>query len=389
MFTLIFANAFLLILPLSLLLLRYVNAGNINLENSGETLSVKKCCELDEAYDVDTRQCFKLAKHDDFVFEPYDYLRDILSMVDVDYNYDELEFPSNYNISAIGKPYCKSNESDEYVSFNIPVDPDQEPTDDEFGAHDSFRIEFPSHKLFEISQYKFHQDYCVDLAYRYDQYWAVAALFCKQKLSVICKEKNCVRFCCPPSEIGLIDRDILVANFSSAPKLPHRCGISDEADADKSFPVFQDNYNLRYIYGVPECFKSEDLGYTSYILEENEVVKNKNGKIKIGTGYFDYENACVLQTKFTNKNSNITKYSTQINICKPKDVYEQGYLSWVRLVDFQIIPGILIVSTIFLGMLFIYEWRNNRDKLFSCLRICVIFMYFIATGNCCLQEIML
>ena len=83
----------------------------------------------------------------------------------------------------------------------------------------------------------------------------------------------------------------------------------------------------------------------------------------------------------------ITSYSTQINVCKPDDVYEQGYLSWVHLIDFQIIPGILVISTVMLGVLLIYEWINNRDKIFCCLRICVISMNFIFNTALCIVKL--
>ena len=76
------------------------------------------------------------------------------------------------------------------------------------------------------------------------------------------------------------------------------------------------------IYGQPECFKQEDVGYISYVLTDGETVKNKNGEIEIGTGYFDYKDACVVRTKHGNIDQNRSSYSTQINVCKPKNVYD-------------------------------------------------------------------
>ena len=115
-----------------------------------QKLSLKKCCQLDEAYDVDTKKCFKLGR-DEIVFEPYDYFTDILSMVDVDYDYEDVEFPLEYNISGVGKPNCNENGSEEHFAFNIPEDPDPEEIEyRDQGSNDDFRIEFPSHELFEL-----------------------------------------------------------------------------------------------------------------------------------------------------------------------------------------------------------------------------------------------
>ena len=115
-----------------------------------ERLSVKKCCHLNEAYDVETKNCFKI-QDEKVVFEPYDYFADVLSMVDVAYDYENIEFPSDYNIRDVGKPYCNPKDSEEQLLFNIPVDPDLEHRGD-LESNDAFRIEFPSHELFEINQ---------------------------------------------------------------------------------------------------------------------------------------------------------------------------------------------------------------------------------------------
>ena len=357
-----------------------------NTESSSEEtkkLSVKKCCHLDEAYDVETKNCFKI-QNENVVFEPYDYFTDVLSMVDVAYDYENIEFPSEYNISDIGKPYCNPKDSEEQLLFNIPVDPDVELHGD-LESNDAFRIEFPSHELFEISQYKFHQDYCIDLGYRYGQFWSIVAIFCKESLRVTCQRKNCIRFCCPPTYISTLNKEL--RNDNPIKTGPEGCKPIDANDLDKLNPTLEDNENLWRIYGIPECFKLEDQGFVSYLLKEGESVKNKNGEIRIGTGYFDHENSCVVRTEIVNKEENETSYSTQINVCKPDNIYEQGYLSWVRIIDFQIIPAILVISTILLGVLLIYEWINNRDKLFCCLRICVILMNFIFNTVLCIVKL--
>ena len=347
-------------------------------------LLVKKCCQPDEAYSAEIQSCIKVG-NSDFQFASYDYFMDVLSMVEVDYSFDHLQYPTSYHISSNGKPDCNTNDSYEYTSFNIPLEPDEESQYDNFGGTD-FIIEYPSYELFEVSQFKYHRDYCIDLAYKHGRYWAVMAMYCKKRLDVICRQKDCVRFCCPPAHVGLVEENQFAGNSSIAAS--HSC-VPEHDDIRVVAPNFEDDSNLWEIYGVPECFKSDDIGYTTHVLEKKTTIQHENGKLKVGSGYFNYDESCIITTISKNRESNKSVFSMQINICKQTDVYQQGYLSWINLVDFQIIPAILIFATLLLGILVIYEWINNRVKLFSCLRICVIITYFIFNVVLCVVKLQL
>ena len=351
------------------------------------TNSITKCCQNDEFYDVESifnHKCKKLSK-DGFEFTNDDYFIQILkdsSLVQIDdYSY-EYDYPSvsqfSYNVTRIGEPSCAFDEK--HIFINLP---DEEI--DDFRNQD-FQIEYSSQELFEIKNHKFHTDYCIDFTRKNGQYHGLVAIVCEPNLDVICQTKKCLRFCCNPSEI-IVDVD-LVSNSRN----PHVCVPLSDADQDSLLqyalnPIEDDVTDLYYVFGPPKCF--EDGGYTTHDIKGGAEVFNKHGKSKSGTGSFNYENSCISYSKSLEDVSNISIFSTHIKLCVAKDVlnFEQGLQSWKQLIDFKIISGILILSTVLLCALLSFDLIYNRDKLFSALRICVIMMNLLCNCILCVVKI--
>ena len=346
-------------------------------ENGATILELTKCCEKGEVYDTDSHQCTKI-QEDAMQFKLYDYFMDlVLYMVVLDDGnlLSETALPNEYNITKIGRPNCIPGQAHEHILFNI-VDELGEPGNEEF------LIDYPHQELFETRQYKHHSDYCVDVSYRYGRYWGISALFCKEELNVTCQNKKCIRFCCPPS-------------YVYNDKYPDHCQPSQDFeelfevlpklyDEEKRTNIDYNDKEIEFIYSFPEnCSKT--VNWT--ITEDERIAYNKDGNLRIGSGSFNYGNSCIFHVEQSFKESTGSKYSTQIHICDQKDVYQQGYMSWIHLIDFRIIPGILIMASILLGILFAYELINNRDKLFAALRMCVIMMYFIFNLVLCVVKL--
>ena len=343
---------------------------------------------MDEFYSVEDMKCEKMSLKLRFDTRKEDYLSDILTMIDLDdYKHPNLVPPSTYNVSKIGKPNCSAEGFKETLFINIPFDASEEDLDyaDTFNAID-FLIDYPSHDLFETHQYKYHSShsYCIDVTYKNDQYHGIVALFCKKPLNIICERKKCLRFCCEhPSQIVVHDENIF--DNSSSPR-HQRCEFDPDLHTYSLNHVEEDTSNLWLIYGPPDC-DHQTGEFTMHDIEGNQTLYNKNGEIDFGTASYTYNNSCIYHSKEYDFNySNNAIYSTHIQLCIPEDSYKQGYLSWIQLIDFQIISGILILSTILLGILVVYEFVVNRDKLFSALRICVILMYLIVNGVLCVVK---
>ena len=167
---------------------------------------------MDEFYSIPNKRCEKLSLKSRFSSRTDDYLSDILTMLDIDNDkYPNLVSPESYNITKIGTPNCSEEMSTETILINIPFDAVNEDLDynDNFNAVD-FLIDYPSHDLFETTQYKYHSfdSYCVDITFKEtsDQYFAIVAIFCKRPLNEICEDKKCLRFCCEnPSQVVVQD----------------------------------------------------------------------------------------------------------------------------------------------------------------------------------------
>ena len=347
------------------------------------TLNISKCCERDEFYSVPNKRCEKyetLSLKSRFDIRSGDYLSDVLTMLYLDeQKHPNLVYPSAYNITKIRMPDCLAERYTPKV--NVPFEDDNEDLNDADNVNAiDFLIDYPSHDLFEIQQYKYHSSdsYCIDITFKDDQYLGILALFCNIPLDVVCKTKKCLRFCCEhPSEVVVDDESPLRRSFH----LDHQhCELDPDVHLHSLDNVEEEATNLWLIYGPPNC------SFTMHDIEGNQTLYNKNGVIDYGTASYDYNSSCMYQSKQIPAGSSNATYSTHIQLCIPDDSYRKGYLSWIQLIDFQIISGILILSTILLGILVIYEIMVNRDKLFSALRICVIIMYLIINGTLCVVK---
>ena len=266
-------------------------------------LNIVKCCKQNEALDVRTKTCFQKTS------VGYDYLIDLFyySMVHTDNHYGHVLSPNSYNITSIGNPPCDYSQEDLEIVINS-----NEP------GNDQFIIAYPSNELFETHQFKYHSNYCVDVAYAYDQYWGIAAMFCNPNLHLMCQNKTCARFCCSPGQVydeqigyclpawdtGIYQKILRLYQEQSGTEL-----------------YFHDN-QTELIYGVPECFKSYEAGYTSHQLQYDRILYNNDGLLKVGENYFNYEQACIVQIEKLDEYSNNHTYITQANVCAPTRVVE-------------------------------------------------------------------
>ena len=261
-------------------------------------LQITKCCNEDEAYDIRKQECFRKTSDD------YDYLLDLFyySMIHTDNHHDaNLLSPNIYNISSTGSPVC-NYDKEEHLEVIINT---EEP------GNEQFIIAYPSNDLFETHQYKYHKNYCVDVAYGNGQYWGIAAMFCNRNLHLICQRKTCVRFCCAPGEI--YDEQIGNCRPSLDPEIFRN--IPQIYREDTRVKLYTMDNKTEFIYSAPECFKVE--GYTSHVLQQNRILYNSNGHLNVGNSYFNHENACVYQAEQLEKGSHIITYITGANVCIP------------------------------------------------------------------------
>ena len=293
-------------------------------------------------------------------------------------SYSDYSSEYSYNITGIGLPEsCFRDGNERHTLMDLPEGFDY--SDD---SNYDFKLSYPTMEIFEMKLLKYRKDYCIDWSFKNEQFFAIIGLYCDEKLSDICKKKNCLRFCCQPLNI-FVEADSNNNESISGVSGTHRCESINDGDnilrlsnANFDFELamehISDNIPIYSIYDLPSCFTSE--GYTTHDVKQQ--IYNKNGKFLVGTGSFDYENACISYSQNIHPESNISIYTTQIRLCKQTE-FDQGYQYWVELVDIKIISSILILSAILLCALTIFDLINNRDKLFSALRVCVIFSYLV------------
>lgn len=270
-----------LFLALLLLLISFVadeSKGTFENIEISSTLNIAKCCEQDEAFDVRTRSCFRTNSFD------YDYLMDLFyySMVHTDFYFGHVLPPTSYNITSIGKPSCDYSAEDLEIVINS-----NEP------GNDQFIIAYPSNELFETHQFKYHGNYCVDVAYAYDQYWGIAAMFCNKNLQLMCRKKTCVRFCCAPGLVydGQIGYCLPASDTGIDQNIPRL--YQEQSGAE----LYVNNNQTECLYGVPECYKSHEGGYTSHLLQYDRIFYNNEGLLKVGAKSFNYEQGCIVQVE--------------------------------------------------------------------------------------------
>jgi len=265
---------------------------------SHSLLNIAKCCEVNEVFDVQRQACFQKTRE----ANEYDYLMDLYSysMVHTDNNDANVLSPSNYSISSFGNPECDIHTENIEAVINS-----EEP------GNEQFIISYPTNELFETSRFKYHQNFCVDVAYSRNQYWGIAALFCNINLYLTCQRKTCARFCCSPGlvfdeQIGYCRPATDLGIYEVLPRL-----YKEETGSELHF-----NHNeTEFIYGVPDCLKDAEIGYTSHLLQHDQIFYNNNGHLKVGNQYFDHEQVCILQTEHFDSISQRFDYVTHANVC--------------------------------------------------------------------------
>ena len=265
---------------------------------SASLLNITKCCEQNEAFDAQSRTCFqKVAEANE-----YDYLMDLFyySMVHTDNHEGNVLSPSSYSVTSLGKPKCDFNSEHLEVVINS-----EEP------GNEQFIITYPTNELFETSRFNYHQNFCVDVAYSRNQYWGIAAMFCNIDLHLVCQRKTCARFCCSPGlvfdeQIGYCRPAMDLGIYDVIPRL-----YKEETNSELHY-----NHNeTEFIYGVPDCLKDADIGYTSHLLQHDQIMYNNNGELKVGDHYFNHEETCILQTENFDAVSQKFNYVTHANVC--------------------------------------------------------------------------
>ena len=267
-------------------------------QHNNSILDIVKCCRENEALDVQNRACFQKSQSSNEL----DYLMDLFhfSMVHTENQEGNIISPTNYNITSIGKHECNVIDEDLEVVINS-----EEP------GNEQFIITYPTNELFETSRFKYHRNFCVDVAYSRNQYWGIAALFCNINLHLICQRKTCARFCCSPGlvfdeQIGYCRPAFDLGIYQVLPRL-----YNEEINLELHF-----NHNqTEFIYGVPECMKDDNRGYTSYLLQHDRILYNSNGDLKVGSHYFNQEHACILQTENFDETTQRYNYVTYANVC--------------------------------------------------------------------------
>ena len=265
---------------------------------NSSSLDIVKCCGQDEVLDVQSQTCIQNATFS----SEYDFLLDLFhySIVHTDNLEGNFSSPSQYNITSIGKPECDISAENLEIVINS-----EEP------GNNQFIIAYPTNELFETNNFKYHQNFCVDVAYSRNQYWGIAALFCNINLNMVCQNKTCARFCCSPglvydTQIGYCRPAFDLGIYQMLPRL-----YKEETGTELHL-----NHNqTEFIYGVPDCFKDPNRGYTSHPLQHDRIFYNNSGYLKVGSHYFNYEQACILQTEQFDEVSHNYSYVTQANVC--------------------------------------------------------------------------
>lgn len=101
--------------------------------------------------------------------------------------------------------------------------------------------------------------------------------------------------------------------------------------------------------------------YTSYCIE-------RHGKFEYGNHSSPAEAAA---------STDFASFPLKVAVCAPDDPFSQGWLEYMSLVDFTIVPILFVISLVFLGLLFVHVWINNRHKLFGVMTLCLIAMLFV------------
>ena len=77
---------------------------------------------------------------------------------------------------------------------------------------------------------------------------------------------------------------------------------------------------------------------------------------------FPFDQYCVNHVE--SNQGNKFEFWQIIHGCVNDDI-KSDYIQWHELVDLKIIPGLLVVSMLFFGLLFMFIFKEQKEKLFG------------------------
>ena len=268
----------------------------------------------------------------------------------------------NFEFESFDYPVCGKSQELQYL-----LSPDNNVKHTDFYVDDTGTISADSVILYEHEADETFADYCVDASFDVDVFRGTISLMCATEVDVLCQTtKSCVSLCCKSNYYFDPERGCQMGNENlTIPTI-------EFVDNVERMPVEVDTQHQKYIFeNMPKhCNQSH-----SY----NEFKISSKSSAWAGDAEHNYKDYCVGYFGSYNASNIADPFAdliVQIVVCAPDDPYSQGYLKWVEIVDFTLVPILFGISIIFLILLFIYVFRKNRSKLFGVMTLCLVAMLF-------------
>ena len=169
----------------------------------------------------------------------------------------------------------------------------------------------------------------------------------ESSIAVVCgKPKTCIRTCCQTGEYWSNGTCLTYE------KQPKRWRVQ-----------FSDDPNATY----EEIFDHPCDSFLPYPLDEHDVEFKSNGQIVLDMTNYTYNQYCLNNLEKGNG------YSKELLVCIVEG--QDGPLqSWIKAIDFTLIPILMGISLGFLILLQSVIWLEKKERLYECLMLCNIWM---------------
>ncbi|TRY77264.1 hypothetical protein TCAL_04042, partial [Tigriopus californicus] len=312
--------------------------------------ALHKCCENGFGFDIETRQCIPVPDNENQVDPRLD--PSFLSFFDyVDYDYPEINFQLHADPHL---PTCTDREDLEYFG-NAQNNHQQGQY-----AIDDKNLTGSHFILMDATTSMTYEEFCVEQAFFQGLFDGTAAVFCQTKLEFECENRTCINFCCPFQQV-FKGSECWEPSGSNLVPLPifKDDGITETERRRSDFKFLPERPPSGCKY-----FKYEDF------------IMLETGEARVYKVDYGLDKYCVEREEIYDNQTGTYSYPFMIVVCQPEDASSKGFLRYVDILDFTIIPTLFVISLIFLALLFIHVYRRNRQKLFGVMTLCLISMLF-------------
>ena len=306
---------------------------------TAEVINLTKCCEDGKVYDTYSGVCQDWVVDDlekmgrSYPIDPAVLNLDYDSLDD---DYHNQISSGNFTITSDGLPNCSYGTESTFL-----VNPEN---DHEFG---SFFIDPDVGVVIDSQAAREYHNFCVDRGFRIRganfKWMGTVAVVCQEKPEIACQYRPCIRACCKPPLVYDIRLRICREPYGNDERIIFKPNLRLKDDMTKSIDPTE--LGALFLQGFPQC----SLGAHLYNLtsdQDGDLIILDTGELQIKSGLYNYENYCIKHVEeVIDPEVGSLRYFPQAVVCAQEDVYGQGYLWWVNVIDFKVHNSLYLRNT--------------------------------------------